>query len=115
MWLTTIEWTGPSLNSRPGLYLLKDMINPQPVNGTGFYLEEASIRGKTVHTFNNFSMCNMAPTHSLRGFWFVPEELREEVEGEGVSLGLQNLAEQLQTPAGMAAETARPGGRDQSG
>ena len=63
-----------------------------------------------VHTLNNFSMCNMAPTHSLRGFWFVPEELREEVEGEGVSLGLQNLAEQLQTPAGMAAETARPGG-----
>ena len=40
--LTVIEWTGL------GLCLLKDAIKPRPLNGTGFYSEEASIRGKTV-------------------------------------------------------------------
>ena len=27
-WLTIIEWVGPGLNSKPGLYLLKYTINP---------------------------------------------------------------------------------------
>ena len=39
------DHTGPGLNSRPGLYFLKYTINPRPLNGTGFYSEEASIRG----------------------------------------------------------------------
>ena len=48
MWLE-IELAGPGLNSRPGLYLLQDTINPCPINGTGFYSEEASIRRNTVY------------------------------------------------------------------
>ena len=43
MQLTIIQWAGPGFNSRPSLYLLKNAINPQPLNGTGFYSEEASI------------------------------------------------------------------------
>ena len=49
--LTIIEWAGPGVNWRPGLYFLKDVINPWPLNGTGFYSEEASIRGNIVRTF----------------------------------------------------------------
>ena len=48
MWLTIIEWVGPGLYSRPTLYLLKDAINHWLLNGTSFYLEEASIRGNMV-------------------------------------------------------------------
>ena len=48
-WLTIVEWAGPGLNSRPGLYLLKDTISLRPLNGTGFYSEETSIRGNTVY------------------------------------------------------------------
>ena len=47
--LTIIEWERPGLNSRPGLYFLKDMINSGPLNKTDFYSEEASIQGNTVH------------------------------------------------------------------
>ena len=49
MWLTIIEWAGPGVNSRPGLYFLEDAINPWPLNGTDFYLEEASIPGNMVY------------------------------------------------------------------
>ena len=41
----------PGLNSRPSLHLLKYTINPRPLNGTGFHLEEASIRGNTVYIY----------------------------------------------------------------
>ncbi len=34
---------------RPSLYLLVDSIYPQPINEAGFYSEQASIRGNTVH------------------------------------------------------------------
>ena len=40
------------INSRSGLYFLKDAINPQPLIGTGFYSEEASIQGKMVYMLN---------------------------------------------------------------
>ena len=48
-WLTISEWVGPGVNSRPSLYFLKGTINPRPLNRTGFYSEEASIRGNTVY------------------------------------------------------------------
>ena len=48
-WLIIIEWADPGLNSRPGLCLLKDVINPQPLNGAGFYTGEASIQGNAGH------------------------------------------------------------------
>ena len=38
------------LNSRPGLYLLVDIICPRPLNEADFYLEVVSIRGNTVYT-----------------------------------------------------------------
>ena len=38
----------PGLKLRSGLYLLKDAINPWFLNETGFYSEEAYIRGNTV-------------------------------------------------------------------
>ena len=38
-----------------GLNLLKVTINPWPLNGTGFYSEEASIRGNTVLLFASSS------------------------------------------------------------
>ena len=41
----------PDLNLRPGLCLLRYTNNPRPLNGTGFYSEEASIRGNTVLHF----------------------------------------------------------------
>ena len=36
-------------NWRPRHYLVKDIINPYPLNGPGFYLKEASIRGNPVY------------------------------------------------------------------
>ena len=56
-WITIIDWRGPALNSRPGLYLLKYTINPQPLNGTGFYSEEASIRGNMLCREHNTYVC----------------------------------------------------------
>ena len=51
--LTIIELEGPSVNSRPGLYFLKESINPWTLNGTGFYSEEASIQGNMLHILHN--------------------------------------------------------------
>ena len=43
-WLTIIiDWVGPGLNLRHSFYLLKDaIINPWPLNGTGFYSRKYS-------------------------------------------------------------------------
>ena len=55
MQLTIIEWECQFENT--GLYFLKDTINLRPLNRTGFYSEETSIRGNMVLTR---SLANMA-------------------------------------------------------
>ena len=52
-----IEWVEPGLNSRPGLYLLKDAVNPRPLNETSFCSEEASIRGDTGLRIHDYQCC----------------------------------------------------------
>ena len=46
---------GPGLNLRHSFYLIKDTINPWPLNGTGFYtrnnffLSDQNFEGKRIH------------------------------------------------------------------